>query len=236
VPENLAHPPATPARAAELSDQELLIAMRSRDPHAWAEWDLRFRAFLESYAHQIGIPRWDAGAYVSEVLLRAGLKLSESRHVPRVSAYLCAALRNQSVDQRRLAKRRARHHAEAAAFSPDGVVRSLVSEATLRASEGAGGEDSAPLAVTAMTRWLEGKLSDEELLLLSWIAEHVPRRTIASWLGVNYETAKKRCLRLSRSVRELALSYVRGAPREDRAAFRVLFARAGIVLTTLEDE
>ena len=228
--------PLTRRRAAALSDAELVVAMGTRDPMAWAEWDLRFRMPLEQYARRSGIPRWDAAVYVAEVIEREGMRLAfRQGELPgSMMSYLRVAVRNRFLTARRVSHRRADAHRAAAWLEPDGVVRSASSEAARRASAGPLADDSRPIAVANFARWLERDLAEDDRALLGWIAEHVPRRTIAAWLGVSYEAAKKRCTRLCARVRATASSYLRQAPPEDRDALRFFLARAGIDVTALE--
>jgi hypothetical protein len=219
--------PLTRRSAAALGDADLIAAMRRRDRMAWAEWDARFRAVLEHYAKRSGIPRWDAATCIAEVLETEGMRFafSASAMPDRMVSYLRTAVRNRYRTQHRISERRFRKYAAAASGDADGVVDSVASEDSIRASRGVQLPDTRFLPLRRFAKWLEMEVSEDDRTLLAWIAEQVPRRQIAAWLGVSYEASKKRCTRLCARVQELSVKYMREAPPEDRAALDAFFAR-----------
>lgn len=105
------------------------------------------------------------------------------------------------------------------------VVRTLCSEAALRASEGpdvTSTETSLALArfVTGLVRTLR---SDDEHRLLVWLGEGVSHRTIAEWTGSTYAATAKRAYRLCRRLREEGARLLTSfSENEQRALSRIL--------------
>lgn len=220
-----------PARA--LPDAALVDAMRAGVPDAWAEFDARFRPLLERYAARIGIPRWEWSCCITEVLDDEALRLIErSREVPQqMAAYLVRAVRNRHLALKRAAMRRDNRYAGAAAEdSAEGSVGPLVSEHTRRACEPPRvAEEQQPITtgVTRLGQLLSARLSNEERQMLAWVAEGVPQRVIAEWLGINREAAKKRIARLCRRLRGAAEALAAELPTEARREIDRLLHRAG---------
>ena len=71
--------------------------------------------------------------------------------------------------------------------------------------------------------------TDEERLLLTWLAERVSHRMIATWLGVSYDAATKRIWRLCRKLRAAAVRHVGALAPEERAEVERFFRRAGVL-------
>lgn len=221
-----------PARA--LSDAALVDAMRASVPEAWTEFDARFRPLLERYAVRIGIPRWEWSSCITEVLDDEALRLIErSREVPQqMVAYLIRAVRNRHLALKRAAMRRDNRYAGAAAAetSPEGSIGPLVSEHTRRACEPPRvSEEQQPMQTGAMhlAGLLSARLSEEERQMLAWVAEGVPQRVIAEWLGINREAAKKRIARLCRRLRAAADALKVELPPDTRREVDRLLHRAG---------
>ena len=221
-----------PARA--LSDASLIEAMRASVPEAWTEFDARFRPLLERYAARIGIPRWEWSCCITEVLDDEALRLIErSREVPRqMAAYLIRAVRNRHLALKRAAMRRDNRYAGAASSesSSDGSIAPLISEHTRRACEPprvSEERQSSPTAANQLGELLSARLSDEERQMLAWVAEGVPQRVIADWLGINREAAKKRIARLCRRLRDAAEALTAELPPEARREVDRLLLRAG---------
>jgi len=221
-----------PARA--LSDAALVDAMRASVPEAWTEFDARFRPLLERYAARIGIPRWEWSSCITEVLDDEALRLIErSREVPQqMAGYLIRAVRNRHLALKRAAMRRDDRYADAAAVddSPEGSVGPLVSEHTRRACEPprvSEEQQTTPSVLTRVAQLLSARLSDEEQQMLAWVAEGVPQRVIAEWLGINREAAKKRIARLCKRLRAAVDVLKAELPPDARHEVDRLLQRAG---------
>ena len=206
--DSVAHLDARQARA--LTDTALVIAMRARHAAAWGEFLLRFGPLLEEYARRIGIPRdaWDV--CVREVLEDEAVRLAARASAPpeSLAGYLVSAVRHRWLRAKRAATRRARWYDDAArdgSESAEAVVRVLCSAHARRVSEGPlATESQESEAMLALARVVTRDLSDEDLLLLAWSAEGVPRREMAAWMGIGYEAARKRVLRLAHRLRDVA--------------------------------
>jgi DNA-directed RNA polymerase specialized sigma24 family protein len=229
-------------RVRALSDGALIAAMRAGDDWAWAEFDTRFRARLEQYARHVGAPtlRWDE--CVTEVLEDAALKLtSDAATTPtNLTAYLIRAVRNRAVTLARAAARRHRRHVQASAVGePEAVVWSLCSESALRASGSSAVREEADdrayaVAVRARRRLgaaLVAELSEEEQCIIAWVAEAVPYRQIAAWLGASYDATSKRIWRLCRRLKQVAPIHASAFDAAERAELERFFRRVGAVHT-----
>lgn len=219
--------------ARALSDAVLVDAMRAGIPEAWTEFDARFRPLLERYAVRIGIPRWEWSCCITEVLDDEALRLIErSREMPQhLAAYLVRAVRNRHLALKRAAMRRDNRYAGAAAVedSSEGSVAPLISEHTRRASEPPRVSEerhTPPTGVKRLAELLSERLSDEERQMLAWVAEGVPHRVIADWLGINREAAKKRIARLCRRLRGTATALSADLPPATRREIDRLLHRA----------
>lgn len=220
--------------ARALSDAALVDAMRAGVREAWAEFDARFRPLLERYAARIGIPRWEWSCCITEVLDDEALRLIErSREMPQhMTAYLVRAVRNRHLALKRAAMRRDNRYADAAAadVASEGGVGPLVSEHTRRSCEPPRVSEelqTPPTGVTRLAQLLSERLSDEEQQMLAWVAEGVPQRVIADWLGINREAAKKRIARLCRRLRGAAAVLRVDLPPETRREIDRVLHRAG---------
>lgn len=203
--------------ARALTDGALVQALRAGEMIAVAEFVSRFTPLLESYALRTGIPRSDWDVCVQEVLEDEAMRLmSPTGTVPRsLAAYLVGAVRHRWLKVRRGELRRARRDGDllGSEGAPGGlqasVLRALCSAHSLRVSEGPElAEASRATAVELLATRVASELSEQDLLLLTWVAEGVSRRQIAEWLGVGYEAARKRVLRLAHRVRDLAATRV----------------------------
>ena len=189
----------------QLTNEQLVAAMRADDGAAWAEFEQRFRPLLHGYARRTGIPTAEWSVCVDDVLEDEMLRLTGAGVATpqHLEAYLVRAVRHKHMRLIRSAKRRERRYDLAIDGEGEPVVRSLTSAAALRESEGpiyeSGREEDATSRLAAL---LCAELTPEEELLLSWVAEQVPRRQIAAWTGVGYEAACKRIQRLTLRLRQ----------------------------------
>jgi DNA-directed RNA polymerase specialized sigma24 family protein len=226
-------------RVRALSDGALIAAMRAGDDWAWAEFDARFRARLEQYARHVGTPtsRWDE--CITEVIEDVALKLTgdASAAPTNLTAYLIRAVRNRAATLARAAARRHRRHVQASAVGePEPVVWSLCSESALRAS-GSTTRDTADdrayeLASRARHRLgaaLVAELTEEEQCIIGWVAEAVPYRQIAAWLGASYDATSKRIWRLCRRLKQVAPIHASAFDAAERAELERFFRRVGAV-------
>jgi DNA-directed RNA polymerase specialized sigma24 family protein len=228
-------------RVRALSDSALVIAMRAGDDWAWAEFDSRFRARLEQYTRHVGSRGFGWDECITEVIEDAALKLtSTSAAIPtKLTAYLIRAVRNRARTTERAAARRHRRYVDAstvnAVTEPDAIVWSLCSESAIRSCSIAAddiADDTGALASRVRRQLgaaLMSDLSDEEQCIVTWVAEVVPYRQIATWLGTSYDATSKRIWRLLRRLRHRALVHASGFNAVERAELERLFQRAGVM-------
>ena len=225
---------AATTRYRALADAALIAAMRDGTAEAWFEFDARFRPLLEHYARRIGIPRWEASVCITEVLDDEALALVDgARGIPQhFSAYLVRALRNRFLELKRAAERRRRHHASAADghAEHEGVHVGVMSEHARRSSEAprVSEERTPALGVARLGMLLSAKLTPDERQMLAWVAESVPQRVIAEWLGISREATKKRISRLCRRLRAASEALVRELPPNEQREIYTLLRRAGV--------
>jgi len=210
-----------------LTDAALIDMMRAGVPEAWAEFDARFRPLLERYAVRVGIPRWDWSVCITEVLDDEALRLIErAGQVPlHLTAYLVRAVRNRFLELKRSTRRRERRYAV------DGAVGAVMSEHAHRVADPARVAEDARTASSPAARFAEAlasHLSREEQQMLAWVAEGVPHRLIAEWLGITREAAKKRIARLCRRLRAAAGEATARLPVADRREIDRLLRRASV--------
>jgi DNA-directed RNA polymerase specialized sigma24 family protein len=215
------------------SDNALVEAMREGVAAAWLEFDARFRPLLERYATRVGIPRWEWNTCITDVLDDEALHLVERTHqMPtHLSAYLVRAVRNRHFALKRAAARRGRRYASEAADDPraDGALPSMLSEHSLRACDPPRVSEeqvSSRGAMTTLAELVSARLTSDERQILAWVAEGVPHRVIAEWLGINREAAKKRVARLCHRLRQAAVELSKDLPAGERRAFERLVRRA----------
>ncbi len=245
--------PAARRRAARaLGDAALARALGSGDAAAWAEFDARFRPLLEAYARRVRIPPGLWPQCVDEVLEDEAMRLADGAPPPeRLGAYLVRAAYHRLLRARRATARRDRRYGAGApgagaAGGAERVVRSVCSAAALRGSGGARGADGAPAAwdddagddagddgspasavLARAAAALAARLTDAERQLLVWVAEQVPRRQIAEWVGDGYEATRKRIQRLTRRLQADARRVAAELPPAERHEFERFLRRAG---------
>jgi DNA-binding CsgD family transcriptional regulator len=248
--------PAARRRAARaLGDAELARALGTGDAAAWGEFDARFRPLLEAYARRVRVPPPLWPQCVDEVLEDEAMRLAAGAPAPdALGAYLVRASYHRFLRARRAAARRERRYgadavdagpggAAGTAGAPERVVGGACSAAALRVSGGARAADGGPAgwddpaaasaedgsggALAGAAAALAARLTDAERQLLVWVAEQVPRRQIAEWLGDGYEATRKRIQRLTRRLQAEALRLAAELPAAERHEFERFLRRAG---------
>ena len=231
------------ARVASLDDRALLAAMQGGDEWAWSEFHARFRPLLAGIARHVRMPVGAdvtaSEALVDEVLADEAVRLTQpgAPRVVNLAGYLVRAARHKLIDVRRAAARRQRRYTEAAADGERGdtpageaVVEALASEHARRASLPREPNDAEPsVAVRALAAAIREMTSEEERLLLTWLAERVSHRMIATWLGVSYDAATKRIWRLCKKLRAAAVRHGERLGTAERAEVDRFLRRAGVL-------
>jgi FixJ family two-component response regulator len=94
--------------------------------------------------------------------------------------------------------------------SGEWFIPTTCSEDARRASAGPDGEQlEISDSLRRFAHDLSSGLSDDERAILNWVSEGVPRRTIATWLGVRHEACAKRIWRLCRRLRAEAARHTK---------------------------
>jgi hypothetical protein len=220
-------------RFAAMSDPELLTRMGGGDVAAWGEFSQRFRPAMEAFARRVGIPVWDWGVCITEVLDDEALRLAgpSVARPEHCSAYLVRAMYHRYLRLKRARDCQERHYSAASDdFGGERVVGVLCSEHAVRASEGLLGEldgdGIAYGAVAALGRAIEAELSEEERLIVAWLGQGVAHRQIADWLGTTYDATTKRIWRLCRRIRDTMPRHVARFNADDRREVERFFRRA----------
>jgi hypothetical protein len=224
-------------RARVLDDRSLLAAMAGGDHWAWNEFMERFRPLLLAFARQTGIPEEDWDECVNDLLEDEGLRLT--RHGVRLpdhtGLYLKTAVRRKHMRMRRDRACRRRYHEVAS--DPEAlerVVTGLCSEDALTSSGGVTPRLGRSGPVGRLAGAIRRDLSDEEQSMLGWVAERVPHRVIATWLGLDYAVASKRIWRLCRRLRARGVELAGEFPESDREqlfqALGLSESRSGVVV------
>ena len=210
------------------SDAELMRGMRSADAQAFAEFIVRFKDVLLEVAASLRIDRPERQQVVLDVLDDVAMDLVAPKAVlpASLAGYVVRALRHKVLNARREATRRQVHESDAMSELDSGLERTahtLCSEASIRDARGTPAEPSTlPEGVRKLAALLDDALSSEERLMLGWVSNLVPHRTIADWLGIGRSTAMLRIWRLRNRLRETALRFAeefRGSDQEDVMRF-----------------
>src|SRR5437764_4174900 len=181
-------------------DYDILVAMRRGESASFERFVERFHHILLDYARRAGVPAIERDELVGELLDDVAIQLmTRSAPLPQnPRMYLLSALRHRLLNRKRGRERRQRVVAEAAhaAFgdAPAGRGESAAacSEALLRASRGPEWEETPlPRAIERLSGRLSEALRPDERQLLVAVAENIPQREIAEWLGVSYAVARK---------------------------------------------
>lgn len=214
------------------ADIQLLVRMRRTEPAALRLFCTRFRLPLMNWAGRLGVPQNDREEVVMSFLDDMIMKLMTMRAPRSLPTFVITAFCNHVSDARRdAAVRTRRDERESEAVGSEHAVASLCSEYSLRAVRGADSDSDtgATSMVALLTRVLEPYTQDERMLLI-WLSHRIPLRDIAHWLGITYETAKKRATRLKSRVARDTIAALGAADAEERATVARVLRRAGIDL------
>jgi hypothetical protein len=90
------------------------------------------------------------------------------------------------------------------------------SEASVHASRGPAWERATlPPVLERLSARLDESLRDDERQLLVAVAENIPQREVAEWLGVSYVVARKRLERLRARLTDVAMRYANTLEPDD---------------------
>ena len=232
-----AHAGAAAAAVADggSSDADILIRMRTGAPSAFEHFVERFHPVLLDYARRAGVDQPERDELVSDVLSDVALHfLSPGNETPRnPRMYLITAFRNRLLNGERGRTRREqnlssvlRDAAVDSDYADDGDVAAGCSEGAVRESRGPGWERaSLPRAIERLAAHLDEALTSEERQLLIAVAENVPQRQVAEWLGVTHVVARKRLERVRGRMMQVAMRYTNALEPDDARELQRFFRR-----------
>jgi RNA polymerase sigma factor (sigma-70 family) len=222
------------AHASALRDHDIVVAMRRGEPAAFEWFVERFHRIVLDYARRAGVAdALERDELVSELLDDVAMQLmTRTGPLPQnPRLYLLSAFRHKLLNRKRARERRERMVAEAAraAYACDGVDgegAAGCSEAMLRASRGEEWERTPlPRAIERLAGRLSEALLPDERQLLVAVAENIPQREVAEWLGVSYVVARKRLERLRARLTDVAMQYATTLEPDDARELQRFFHR-----------
>ena len=205
----------------ELSEAVLIDLMRAGHGRAIDEFMVRYQRLLFERAKTAGLHRRDCAEAVVDVVEDITMLVVSRRLRPtrELGGYMVRCFFNRLADdavERSERRRFVRENSQEAPGEDDAAVLDVVSEHTIRSSQGPDWEYiplSAPLGKLASL--IEEGLTGEEEQLLGWHSKYVPLRQIAEWLGVSYAAAAQRSWRLRQRLRDTALQYTSAFSRHE---------------------
>jgi DNA-directed RNA polymerase specialized sigma24 family protein len=217
-----------------VKDYDIVVAMRRGEAVAFEHYVEWFHRILLDYARRAGVPASERDELVLELLDDVAIQLmTRSAPLPQnPRMYLLSALRHKLFNRKRGSERRRRVVSEAARAAYADRDRSLgesaagCSEELLRASHGPAWEGAPlPRVLERLAGRLSEALGDDERLLLVAVAENIPQREIAEWLGVSYAVARKRLERLRARLTDVAMQYANTLEPDDARELQRFFHR-----------
>lgn len=217
-----------------MKDYDIVVAIRRGESEAFEHYVERFHRILLDYARRAGVPPSERDELVTELLDDVAIQLiTRSAPLPQnPRMYLLSALRHKLLNRKRGSERRRRVVSEAARAAYADRDRSLgesaagCSEELLRASHGPGWECAPlPRVLERLAGRLSEALGDDERVLLVAVAENIPQREIAEWLGVSYAVARKRLERLRARLTDVAMQYANTLEPDDARELQRFFRR-----------
>ena len=217
-----------------VKDYDIIVAMRRGEAVAFERYIERFHRILLDYARRAGVAPSERDELVSELLDDVAIQLvSRGGPLPQnPRMYLLRALRHKLLNRKRGSERRRRLVSEAARASygdhdpAAGESAAGCSEEMLRASHGPEWEGAPlPRVLERLAGRLSEALRDDERVLLVAVAENIPQREIAEWLGVSYVVARKRLERLRARLTDVAMQYANTLEPDDARELQRFFHR-----------
>ena len=216
-----------------MKDYDIVVAMRRGDATAFERYIERFHRILLDYARRAGVAASERDELVSELLDDVAIQLmTRSAPLPQnPRMYLLSALRHKLLNRKRGSERRRRVVSEAAraAYADGAHTGESVagcSEEMRRASHGPEWEGAPlPRVLERLAGRLSESLRDDERQLLVAVAENIPQREIAEWLGVSYAVTRKRLERLRARLTDVAMQYANTLEPDDARELQRFFHR-----------
>ena len=217
-----------------IKDYDIVVAMRRGEAVAFERYIARFHRILLDYARRAGVAPSERDELVSELLDDVAIQLiTRNGPLPQnPRMYLLSALRHRLLNRKRGSERRRRVVSEAARAAygdrdpAAGESAAGCSEEMLRASHGPEWEGAPlPRVLERLAGRLSEALRDDERQLLVAVAENIPQREIAEWLGVSYAVARKRLERLRARLTDVAMQYANTLEPDDARELQRFFHR-----------
>jgi DNA-binding CsgD family transcriptional regulator len=195
-----------------ISDAALVAAVRRSEPEAIDEFLERFQEVVMSQAKLLRVPRHEWRGWTAELLcdVVVGLMEMKQRSPRSIVAYLIAAARNKhraaqrewSIHQTRLTERATE------VGGSERVLASVCSESTVRATYAPDWEPARlPPVLDHLVSAIQGAITPDEHILLSWVSQRTSFSTIARMLGEHRSTVVKRVTRLRARLIELTMRF-----------------------------
>lgn len=218
-----------------IRDIDIVAALRRGESSAYETFITRFHRVLLEYARRGGVRSADCDEFVDDLLDDIALQfMTPATSLPQnPRMYVISAFRKKLLNLKRARGRRERVVREAVRDAqadcdfedPEHVVAGC-SEGRVRESHGPGWESSPlPQPIERLSAKLSEALSDDERQLLVAVADNVPQREIAEWLGVSHVVARKRLERLRARLTDVAMRYAHSLEPDDARELQRFFKR-----------
>jgi hypothetical protein len=208
-----------------LDDHLLVSAMQQGDERAIDEFIIRYQRVLADRVRQWRVALLAVEDTMSDVLEDIAVLIVNRRIAPTRSlgAYVVKAFRARLALQSKTEKQREYEPTDGGS----GLAASI-SQATLRASQGADWEpDACRHALRRLSTMLDEGISEEERRILAWLSNYVSQRDICSWLGVSYAAGTQRIWRLRERLRTAAKRHASAFSLRDQLELTRFFQRSG---------
>jgi len=218
-----------------MSDRALVEELRSARGEAVDEFLRRFEPLVTRHARRLRIPPAERVDWVIDLLYDVAITIVRGHAAaPRhLGAYVGGACRRRVREQmtKDAAYRAGVHDAlEEIEGAAQMTVAGLCSENALRAARDPEWEPPplSPVLVRLVSAIEEG-ITDEEHLMLRWLAAQISYTMIAGWLGISRPAAVSRIQRLRARLIESALRFGTALDSVDRAEFMRFLRRTGAI-------
>lgn len=218
-----------------ISDRALVDALRSGDVQAVDELIRRFEPLVARYAQLLGVAPSERGHWIGELLYEVAMTLGRGRAEPprHLGAYVAGACKLKARQQRATESTYHRHidaAADALASTNEAAVLSLCSESVLRSARGPASDDIVlPPVLERLAGAFSEAITEDERLILDWLASQISYTTIATWLGISRPAAVSRIQRLRLRLIRAALGFGVSLERAERAELVRFLRRTGTV-------
>lgn len=218
-----------------VSDRALVEALRSARGDAVDEFIRRFEPLVARHARRLRIPAAERADWVVDLLYDVAITIVRGHTAaPRhLGAYVGGACRQRVREQ---LTRDAAYQAgvqdalEEIDSAAQATVAGLCSEDALRTARDPRWEPPplSPVLLRLVSAIEEG-ITDEEHMVLRWLAAQISYTRIAEWLGISRPAAVSRIQRLRARLIESALRFGTALDRAERTEFMRFLRRTGTI-------